>query len=455
MMLLLAKSGQRSAALAQYETCRRHLAEELGVDPSAETQVLYTRLKAAAVPHPHNLPPQTTPFVGRETELARIANYLETPDCRLLTLVGLGGVGKTRLALQAAAANLALFQDGVFFVSLTAVDSPEALVAHLAGALNFSPGGPLDPKAQLLNYLRSKEVLLALDNFEQLLSVPAGGKQGGADWVIEILRAAPRVKVLTTSRERLNLQEEWVLEVGGLEYPQEDWIMDSERSSLFQPSNPPVFQSSSLPTLQPSNSYSAIALFIQLARRVQPDFTLSDANQAEVIRLCRLLQGMPLGLELATTWLPVLSCTEIVAEIERDLDFLATSVRNVPDRHRSMRAVFESSWSLLSEPERNVLKRLSVFQGGFRREAALQVAGASLPLLLGLLNKSFVRRDATGRYDMHELIRQYAADKLAQSPLEKEQTKDQHCAYYAEFMRQRDGRLESTQQLETVREIET
>jgi DNA-binding SARP family transcriptional activator len=156
MMTLLAKSGQRSAALAQYESCRRILSEELGVEPEAETQALYERLKLAVVPRPHNLPPQATPFMGREAELARVAGYLENPDCRLLTLMGLGGVGKTRLALQSAAANLHLFQDGVFFVPLAAVKTLEGLVSGLASALNFSLSGPLEAKTQLLNYLRSR-----------------------------------------------------------------------------------------------------------------------------------------------------------------------------------------------------------------------------------------------------------------------------------------------------------
>src|SRR5262245_38172500 len=205
MMTLLAKSGQRSAALAQYENCRRILAEELGVEPDAATQALYERLKMAVIPRPHNLPPQATPFVGREAELARVASYLENPDCRLLTLTGLGGVGKTRLALQSAAANLPLFQDGVFFVPLVTANTGEGLVSTLANALNFSLSGPLEAKTQLLNYLRSRELLLVLDNFEQLLSLPLsnGGEKpggrasaGGEALVGEFLQNMPKIKLL-------------------------------------------------------------------------------------------------------------------------------------------------------------------------------------------------------------------------------------------------------------------
>lgn len=437
LMLLLARSGQRSAALAQYDTCRHVLAAELGLEPSAETEALYKRLKTAAAPRPHNLPPQATPFVGREQELAHLVEYFCLPVCRLISLVGLGGVGKTRLALEAGMGNLPLFHDGVFFVSLAAVETPEGVVSHMAGALNFSFSGPAEPETQLLNFLHAKNLLLILDNFEQLLLV-----DGGVELLLDLLQAAPELKLLVTSRERLNIQEEWVVEVGGLGYPGR-----SARERRHMGEDP-------LPATQ-LQAYSAVALFLQHARRLQAGFALTEANQADVVRLCQLAQGMPLGLELAATWLPVLTCGEIVAEIERDLNFLVTSARNIPERHRSMRAVFESSWHLLAEPERKVLKRLSVFRGGFQREAALRVAGASLPLLLALLGKSLLRRDETGRYDMHELIRQFAEEKLAETPAEQVDALDRHCAYYAAVMQQWDEYLSSPRQLEIFQAIET
>jgi DNA-binding SARP family transcriptional activator len=218
LMTLLARSGQQSAALAQYETCRRILAEELGVEPLPETQALYHRLKTRREASPDNLPPQTTPFVGRQAELVQIAHHLERADCHLLTLIGAGGIGKTRLALQAAGQALDAFADGVYFVSLVGISSPEFLVPTIEEALGYPLSGEADPRRQLLNYLHQKEMLLVLDDFEHLLFSP-GGNDSGRDLLLEMVGTAPKLKLLVTSRERLNLQAEWLLTLQGLPYP--------------------------------------------------------------------------------------------------------------------------------------------------------------------------------------------------------------------------------------------
>jgi DNA-binding SARP family transcriptional activator/predicted ATPase len=423
LMILLTRSRQRSAALAQYEICRRTLAGELGVQPMPETTALYERLKAAAAPPPHNLPPQPAAFVGREAELAEIARYLNNRDAQLLTLVGPGGIGKTRLALQAAARCVepeAAFDtncaDGVFFVPLAAATAEagmrSTLIAALADALPFQFQGPVHPQAQLLNYLREKKMLLILDNFEHLA---AEARQLG-----DILRLAPGIKLLVTSRVRLNLREEWALEVEGLAYPK---AVDSP------------------PPENAVEAYSAIALFAQQARRVRLGFMLTPADIPHVVRICQLVEGVPLGIELAASWLRVLSCAEVAAEIEKGLDFLTSTLQNVSERHRSLRAVFEHSWNLLSPAEQILFRQLSVFRGGFQREAAADVGGASLPMLAGLADKSLLRRTASGRYEVHELLRQYADEKLRLIPDEHEHVHDQHCRYYAELLSQHQTQL--------------
>ncbi len=343
----------------------------------------------------YNLPSQPTPFIGRENELAEIARLLDDPACRLLTLVGPGGIGKTRLAIEAArilvgavgtrravSAPKPPFPNGLHFVPLQPLTSPDFIISTIAEAihLQFYPGS--EPKPQLLNYLREKALLLLLDNFEHLLD--------GVGLVSEMLAYAPRVKMLTTSRERLNLLEEWALEVQGLPFP------GSEAESEIA-------------------DYSAVQLFLQNAYRVHVGFKLTEANAPAIIRICRLVEGMPLGIELATAWLRVMPCAQIAARIEQGVELLATPMRNVPERHRSLRAVFEHSWVLLSETERDVLAGLSIFRGGFDLESAEQVAGASLAVLGSLADKSLIRLNPSGRYDIHELLRKFASDKLTES----------------------------------------
>lgn len=470
LMLLLARNGQRAVALTQYETCRRILAEELAAEPSAETVALYEQIRAGELnkgagekegkgergqgsrfpEHPAHLgaergvgefsssplPPVTpappspplkiptsaTPMIDRDEERAQIATRLADPTCRLLTLIGPGGIGKTRLIIQAsleAAKQLdpQEIEHGIYFIPLDPLSSTEFLASTIADTLNFSFYSGVDPAGQLINYLREKRALLALDNFEHLL--------GGVNLVAEILKNAPQVKILAASRERLNLHGEWILPVQGLNIP----------AGLSEADSP------------------AVQLFLQQAKTVQSDFSPSADDRKHIQHICQLVEGIPLAIELAAAWVRLLSCQEIATEIERNLDFLTTPLRNVPERHRSLRAVFNHSWQLLSAEERRVFRQLSVFRGGFRREAAKQVAGASLPLLLTLVDKSLLQPPEQGRFLRHMLLWQYAVEKLEDQPEEKEQTQNRHCDYYAAFLQQRVAWLIGGNQKDTLAEI--
>jgi len=418
LMRLLAMEGERSAALAQYETCRRILAQELGVEPMAETTSLFEAIKREEIqaePPANGLPPAPTRFVGRETELAELAEWLAAPDCRLVTLVGPGGIGKSRLALQALEEHRGLFAHGVAFVPLDSVTSAEFIAYTIAKALGFSLQGPQSPDEQLLNYLREKEMLLALDNFEHLLQDNALE----SSLVEQILSRAPNVILLITSRERLNLREEQVYHLEGLTYPEIDV------------------------SSQDAEHYSAVALFAQCAQRADRRFALDAGVLPNVLRICRLVEGIPLGLELAAAWVDSRACSDIAQEIAANSDMLTTSLRNVDPRHRSLRASFEYSWKLLTDAERACLARLAAFQGGFDRAAATQVAVASATLLAGLIHKSLLHADATGRYTLHPLLHQYIAEKLGASG-EAATVYAEHARYYTTFLEQQEIHLTRT-----------
>ena len=378
-----------------------------------------------ATPQPHtNLPLPPTLFVGREAELAGLTSLLQDPTCRLVVLVGLAGTGKTRLALQAAHSQLDRFPDGVFFVSLAPLTSPDMIVTSIGSAIGFQFHEAAEPQEQLLRYLREKHMLLVLDNFEHLME--------GAELLSTILQTAPGIEILVTSRERLNLHGEWVFEVEGLPYPS-----NTEESSMER-----------------VEVYEAVQLFLQSALRVRPTFRLNEENQGWVVRICQLTEGMPLGIELAAAWVRVLSCQQIAREIERNLDFLKASARDVPERHRSLRAALDHSWNLLSSKEKTVFQRLSVFQGGFRREAAQEVAGASLEELISLLDKSLLKRVGEEQYDLHELVRQYATSHLQSDPPEDFWTHDQHSNYYAAQLKGWEERIASPRQMETLAQMD-
>ena len=440
MMRALALDGQRSAALAQYETCKRILAKELDVEPSAETRELYEQIRLGTLqlrtdqlppvaPAPtHNLPVQLTPFIGREADLEQLGKLMTDPECRCISLVGPGGIGKTRLAVQAAADHLSEFAHGAAFVPLAPVGTSAGVIPAIANAINFAFYGPGDPKVSLLNHLREKQMLLILDNVEHLL-IEDHRQENIAQLLIEILQNAPAIKLLVTSREALDLQGEWLFEVRGMAFP------GTAQTEGF-------------------DEFDAVALFAQRARRAAPKFSLAEENRADVAQICRLVEGMPLAIELAATWMRLLSPAEIVVEIKDSVDFLSTTVRDLPERHRSMRVVFDHSWEMLSPDEQRALGQLSVFRGGFDRKAAEQVSGASLSILSTLVNRTLLRRSAAGRYDLHELVRQYSAAQLATDPLAKTAVQERHYAFQLALAEAAEQELKGRNQLEWLGRLE-
>jgi predicted ATPase/DNA-binding CsgD family transcriptional regulator len=326
----------------------------------------------------HSLPAYATTFVGREKELKDLIGLLGDPQVRLVTIAGPGGIGKTRLCVEAARSQVNHLAGGAFFIPLAPLNTVDEIVPAIAREIHLRLKSDADPEGQLLRHLQAGQMLLLLDNFEHLL--------GGVNLVVRLLEATSGVKILTTSQTSLDLQQEWVRYLDGLSIPSAAEAEDFE-------------------------TYGAVRLFLDRVRRARRDFSPADHREC-VIEICHLVRGVPLAIELAAAWLRTLSCADVVTEVRRNIDFLATQQHDVDARHQSVRAVFDHSWRLLTDDERQVLMRLSVFRGGFSRTAAEQVAAASLQTLSGLIEKSFLTQDASGRYEIHDLLRQCAAQQL-------------------------------------------
>ncbi|MBC8162946.1 MAG: tetratricopeptide repeat protein [Roseiflexaceae bacterium] len=356
---------------------------------------------------------QSTPLLGREQEIARLANLLHTPDSRCVTLVGPGGVGKTRLAIEVATRNAARFADGVCAVALARVGSADLLAPTIARTLGLTAPASGDVVSQLHAHLRDKRMLLVLDNMEHLVDA--------ADMLARLLIAAPQVYLLATSRERLQLRGEITLEVAGLLLPPAGAGADALAA------NP------------------AVALFCSSAQRLHGQSTPAPNQLQAAARVCHLVEGLPLAIELAAGWAHLLSYDEIERELGQTLDFLQTGMRDLPLRHRSLRAAFAHSWDMLAPAEQHALRRLSVFRGSFSREAADAVlhgeyaaaerssAATTLHLLGALTDKSLLKRgeDAgASRFVLHELVRQYAAEHLRALPADDRAAHTSHSHYY-------------------------
>lgn len=415
---------------AQIEAIMRGTTTSMQVVVSSDSSLVFGDVTPTPTPIssseqvivPNNLPSQPTPFVGRVKEIADISEMIRDPQRRLITLLGPGGMGKTRLSLAVAEKYLQDFRDGVFFVPLAPVENVDHVVPTIAEHIGFTFGGAENPLDQLLSYLHEKHMLLVMDNFEQLTA--------GANLLSDILANAPDVTLLVSSREKLRLRGEQIYEVQGMRLPDKSTPLDD------------------------LSQFPVIQLFMQSARRNAPDFELTEEDKAAVVRICELVQGLPLGVELAASWLEMMPPAEIVQEIEQSLDFLETDLRDVPERHRSMRAVFDYSWNLMLDDERDIFMKLSIFRGGFEREAAQKITGANLRMLNYLVNKSLLQRDPGGRYRLHKLLRQYAEERFKAHP-DYDNCYAAHSLYYGEFMEKIQGAFNSKNELMAVRKIDS
>ncbi|MEZ4862731.1 MAG: BTAD domain-containing putative transcriptional regulator [Caldilineaceae bacterium] len=476
-MLLLAQNGQRAAALAHFDACRQMLADELDVEPDAETVALYAQIQAGAIPVvragdaaepansatamqpmpgatpaapiniPHNLLVPLAVFVGRQHELKVVTERLAASTCRLLTITGPGGMGKSSLALafgrQCLAAGQSDFPDGIFWISLADVNAvlgeadgqgaandavmEEAILRVIAEELSKHPKVRLSSIQQLYAYLRPRRLLLILDNLEHLLT--------GTQALVTLLTQAPQVKILATSRARLNLRGEHLLPLAKLSLPP---IADAATARAKR-ATPAHARADA--TDEPWQASEAIAMFLQRAQQLDPNFAVNAETIAPVVQICQLVEGLPLGIELATSMLPWLSCQELAAGLTESLDFLAADTRDLPHEQRTLQAVFERSWRLLAVDEQQLLARLAIFPGSFARDAAQQIAGASLPLLMRLVDQSLVNKQGESRYILHRTVQAFADQKLQQQPAQSIELMVNYAHFYLEYLADREGGL--------------
>lgn len=421
-MRVAARSGQRSLALRACASYARNLDQQLALLPPAALEQLAELIRHQPLPDPDppiSLPPPApisewpalprfgTALVGRQLALLQVQSHLDRSDGGLVTLVGPGGVGKTRIALQVAQARLTP-QPGqptgqppgqVAFVNLVPLSTPGAIPTAVAESLGLALSGPDTPLTQVIRAIGERRTLIVIDNIEHLLP--------GKVYLGELLLHCPKLHLLVTSREPTGLSGEQVLPVRAFSVPEDDDVSAGQIATL-----------------------EAVQLFEQHARRVRPEFTLSAENHRTVLQICRLVDGLPLGIELAAVWVRAMPLAEIERELAGSLDFLNRTGPDQAERHQGLRAVFEHSWALLTPEEGLALCRLSVFRGGFTRDAVRQAAQVPLPVLGSLIDKSLLSLNAQGRYRRHRLLLGYMSEKLEELPQEALQATLNHAQYY-------------------------
>jgi DNA-binding SARP family transcriptional activator len=430
LMRLLAACGKRGEALAVFEHFRRSLHADLGIQPDSDTQELYARLRLQRETEPAspvrytNLPASLSPLIGREAELAGVQQCLleaagpgNSTSCRLLTILGPGGSGKSRLALEAARGLRDNFADGVYQVQISPLVSFQSFLPTLSSALQLHLQETRAPLPQVQDYLRNKELLLVLDGCETMLD--------GAPLFLELLHSAPDLKMLVTSRLRLNVEEEQVYRLGGLQYVSAD-----DPAAAAQ--------------------CAAVRLFTSAARRARLEFNLDSENIEAVAAICSEVQGLPLAILLAASWVGVLSPAEILDTMRHSLDFLQTEWSDLPARQRSMRLTFDYSWNMLETSDRRHFQGLCVFRSAFTRQAAEAVAETSVAELRRLVDKSLLIPLAGDWYDVHDLLRQYGLEKLQQDQPLSDLVHGRYSRYFLEKLSEWGPGLTDARQPETL-----
>ena len=415
LMNVLVGSGKSDQALSHYRWFEQRFTDEMGQTPSRPLVDYYERIRSGEEnPDAYwkittrDLPSPLNPIIGRQVELNELEAWLSDPTRRLITILGPGGAGKTRLAIEIARKQAPAFADGVIFIDLSNENSQASLASQIAKYANLSFSNEQEILEELTKYLMGKDLLLVLDGLEHV--------QGGREFVNWLLQAEQNLVVLVTSRERLNLPGEWVLGLGGLAVPPLAVSEDVEK-------------------------YSAVELFVLRARQSDPSFELTPSNQVSVGRICSLVDGMPLAISLASSWARTLPCEEIARELQNNLDLLSTPGQLLENQTTSMRAAFDQSWNRLTAEEQRLFWQVAVFKGGFDRQSAEAVCGATLGLLASLVDKSFLLGSPEGRYNLHDLLHQYGLEKLSAAG-ETERVSQRHFEYFLQTAEQNEANLQ-------------
>ena len=422
LIQLLAQDQQWSAAQKQYASLVQYLKNDLNVNPDPKTVALFEQVRAQSLsilpsePHEkpiHNLSLITNRFVGREKELSKISEWVANPAQRLINILGMGGVGKTRLALEIAHEQVGIFQQGVFVVWLRNIDSLDGFISEIGKALALHFSDQTTKNQQILDYCRHKHLLLLLDNLDELSAL-----QEVQLFLEALIIECVQVQVLITSRYKVNIADETVFHLDGLEF--EDFH-------------------------QATGPSDAVQLFTQRVQTTQRKFELSATNQSTILKLCSLVEGHPLAIELVAGSVVGNIEKKIEETIEQGMGSFISALTSHQNHHHTLSAVFEMSWVRLTPKEQATLARIAVFKGGFEENTVKEIFGINTHRLTSLLDKSLVRVSFEGRYDLHEIVRQFAEQKLIECG-EWESAVEAMSYYYVAFLKVQAQNFEAGEQ---------